>query len=738
MPCSLTLWVLASALPFGVAPLTAEAQPLVLDSRTIITGDAIIKPATYRLADPDDGGAVRIVGDGITVDFQGAELVSGAEDALPDTYTGRGIVIRGRNVTLKNAKVRGFKVGIYAEDSPGVTITACDVSHNYRQRLRSTLEREDLSDWLYGQENDDNQWLRYGAGIYLYRCPKATVSNNRAHNGQNGICVSRCDESVIVDNDMSFLSGWGIALWRTSRCDVSHNKTDWCMRGYSHGVYSRGQDSAGILVYEQCSDNVFAYNSATHSGDGFFLYAGNETLQQTGEGGCNRNVLYRNDFSHAAANGIECTFSQGNLFVENTLNECDHGVWAGYSYDTVIVGNQIAHCANGISIEHGQRNLILENVIQNTRLGLHLWWDDDADLLESAFGRKHQNCPSSDNYLVGNAFTNVPTAIRLAGDTWTQVRWNRMEGVATGIYLAGNARGTCICDNALAAATLRNEADGEPVVGPNGETFDYAPQFTSSIIQNWRLPPVTQGTQDTYLPEDHPRGRQYILIDEWGPYDFTDVRLFPRTLIGGERATLQVLGPGGPFQIAEVHGDDVDVSPRQGELPGQVTITAKAAGVHPFHLTIEAGGRTLTATGTLMRADWTVRFFAWDTTTDPRANQAAWDTLLQGTPLEERRVSSLDFVWGGGAPGPQVPPDRFGTLATTRVRLPAGNWLVHTVSDDGIRVWIDGRRIIDDWTWHPPKENDAMVDLTEGEHDIRIAHFEIDGYAQLQFRLEPG
>ena len=40
-----------------------------------------------------------------------------------------------------------------------------------------------------------------------------------------------------------------------------HNRFDWCVRGYSHGVYNRGQDSAAILIYEQSCRNTIAYNS---------------------------------------------------------------------------------------------------------------------------------------------------------------------------------------------------------------------------------------------------------------------------------------------------------------------------------------------------------------------------------------------------------------------------------------------------------------------------------------------
>jgi hypothetical protein len=138
-----------------------------------------------------------------------------------------------------------------------------------------------------------------------------------------------------------------------------------------------------------------------------------------------------------------------------------------------------------------------------------------------------------------------------------------------------------------------------------------------------------------------------------------------------------------------------------------------------------------------MQADWTVKFFIWHPSTDPREDQPAWDELVKGEPRDVQQVGAIDFVWGGGAPSPKVPRDHFGTVATTSLRLPAGKWLIRTVSDDGIRVWIDERRVIDDWTWHPPKDNDAVVELHEGEHQIRIEHFEIDGFAQLQFKIEP-
>ena len=90
--------------------------------------------------------------------------------------------------------------------------------------------------------------------------------------------MMECNDGLFYNNEINFNSGIGMGLYRSNRNRIMHNKLDWNVRGYSHGFYSRGQDSAGILVYEQSNENIFAHNSATHSGDGFFLWAGQTTM----------------------------------------------------------------------------------------------------------------------------------------------------------------------------------------------------------------------------------------------------------------------------------------------------------------------------------------------------------------------------------------------------------------------------------------------------------------------------
>jgi hypothetical protein len=161
------------------------------------------------------------------------------------------------------------------------------------------------------------------------------------------------------------------------------------VRGYGHGVYWRGQDSAAILMFERCSDNLFALNSGTHSGDGVFLFAGQDTVAgrawERGEkepGGSDRNTWYRNDLSYAVANGIEATFSRANCAIENRLNGChQHGVWGGYSRELVLIDNEIAaRWAAGSRSSTGRSASWPATSCSRTSWRSSCGWDEDPEL----------------------------------------------------------------------------------------------------------------------------------------------------------------------------------------------------------------------------------------------------------------------------------------------------------------------------------------------------------------------
>ncbi|MBI2930077.1 MAG: right-handed parallel beta-helix repeat-containing protein [Planctomycetes bacterium] len=680
---------------------------------TVITQSVRVKPGTYRIPDAKADGIVRIKGEDLTIDFQGAVLIGATEDAKPDQFRGFGVIAdECRNLTVKNLVVRGMKVGMYFKRCDGLTVTGCDVSGNFRQHLKSTPRAEDQGDWLWAYENDNNEWFRYGAGIYVENSKNVTLSRNRGRNGQNGICFSKVNDSWVIDNDMSFMSGWGLAMWRSCRNDVSNNKFDWCIRGFSYKTYHRGQDSAGILLYEQCHDNVFAYNSATHGGDGFFLYAGNETLERTGVGGCNRNVLYRNDFSHAAANGIEATFSDGNVFAENIMEECEHGVWAGYSYNTVIVGNVIRNCPNGISIEHGHDTLIEGNTFENDSVGVHVWWSPSERVKGRPYEKK-QDTTSHGYTLARNTFKGGRAAIWL--------------GATSDVRITEN-----VIDSPL-ALRIQGKSEKIQVDVFDGKVDGPQPERVKLAVPKHELRvPATKGTQEALLPKGAPRGWRFIFVDEWGPYDFSGVRLHPNEVLAWGSAELQMLGPDVEFKVQDVMGG-VTVEPLSGRLPAKLKVTMDGQAMRSFSFTVRAGEETVKATGVLMRSSWEVKFFNWGDQ-GPKQAPADWAALVAGKPVATRMLERLDNPWSGED---RVPGDFFATLATTRMDLPAGQYEIGTNSDDGVRVYVDDKRVIDNWDWHMPEDDKALVALEAGEHRFRVEHFEIDGHQQLRFWIRP-
>ena len=83
--------------------------------------------------------------------------------------------------------------------------------------------------------------------------------------------------------------------------------------------------------------------------------------------------------------------------------------------------------------------------------------------------------------------------------------------------------------------------------------------------------------------------------------------------------------------------------------------------------------------------------------------------------------------------------DYFGMIATTKLPLPKGKWQFKTFSDDGAAVTVDGKNIIDNWTWHVPTRNTGTLDLPADKIvEITVEHFEIDGYATLELEIVKG
>ncbi|MCC6407643.1 MAG: right-handed parallel beta-helix repeat-containing protein [Planctomycetes bacterium] len=709
----------------------AGELPLVVVDRDdfVIDRSCRVAIAATPLIDAAGDGVVRIVADGVTVDFAGARLHGAANGAAFDEYDGIGVRITAKHVTLERAVISGYRAAIWASGADGLVLEDCDVSGNRRQRLRSTEQSEDGGDWLWPHENDANQWLvNYGAGIYVEDARGITVRGCRARRGQNGLLLRRVDDSRVIDNDFSFLSGWGLGLFRCERNVVQHNALDFCVRGYSHGVYSRGQDSAGILFFEQNRDNLIAMNSATHSGDGFFGFAGKAALEgaEVGAGvGCTGNVLWRNDFSWAPAIGIEMTFSFDNEYVGNALVGSNYGIWGGYSSRTRVVANEIAeNTLAGIAVEHGSDWTIERNAFRANRRGIELWWDEDADLLAKPWAQVNPTA-SRGHRIVDCTFERDQVGVELRGGTQDVV----LENASFADVAAPQAVGP---DCGLASVA---RAAPPSTAGPRdglADLSEHGRRLAAKLVAARTSPVGARKALD---------GRDKILMTEWGPYDWESPRL-QRLADRGTAHAYRVLGSTEAF-TPRLEGE-VRLGARTDDASVFVVQPARPGALAPYRATVECSGGVLETRGVLVDAAWRVRVFPW--TVDPREDLEGWRAQASQAVEFELGALALPYQGGGasdvaGVPdavrAARLPSDHFGTLAATELELPAGKWRLRVVSDDGVRVRLDDAVAIERWNWHAPTVDVHDFELAAPRRvRVEVEHFEIDGWALLSLAFE--
>ena len=96
----------------------------------------------------------------------------------------------------------------------------------------------------------------------------------------------------------------------------------------------------------------------------------------------------------------------------------------------------------------------------------------------------------------------------------------------------------------------------------------------------------------------------------------------------------------------------------------------------------------------------------------------------------------VNFDWASGAPVPGIGADTFSVRWTGQVRAKVtGTHTFYTMSDDGVRLFVNGQAVIDNWTDHSPTENTGAISLTAGQkYDIRMEVYENGAQAVAQLR----
>jgi hypothetical protein len=105
--------------------------------------------------------------------------------------------------------------------------------------------------------------------------------------------------------------------------------------------------------------------------------------------------------------------------------------------------------------------------------------------------------------------------------------------------------------------------------------------------------------------------------------------------------------------------------------------------------------------------------------------------------------STVNFDWWTAAPVSGIDPETFSVEWTGSVQAPAaGIYTFYTQSDDGVRLWVDNKLLIDNWTNHSSTENSKTIQLfvPGKKYSIRMQFYDDtwDATAKLSWKTPGG
>jgi len=100
------------------------------------------------------------------------------------------------------------------------------------------------------------------------------------------------------------------------------------------------------------------------------------------------------------------------------------------------------------------------------------------------------------------------------------------------------------------------------------------------------------------------------------------------------------------------------------------------------------------------------------------------------TPVMVREDPEISFDWGTSAPGLGMPAEHWSARWTRWLSLAPGYYRFTTLTDDGVRLWVDGNLVIDQWILNDSQSFFADVYLAAGPHEVKMEFFNAAGGAR--------
>ncbi len=107
-----------------------------------------------------------------------------------------------------------------------------------------------------------------------------------------------------------------------------------------------------------------------------------------------------------------------------------------------------------------------------------------------------------------------------------------------------------------------------------------------------------------------------------------------------------------------------------------------------------------------------------------------------------RTDKDINFDWGVGSPMPGIPVDHFSARWTGQITVPTSDTYTFSLTgDDGVRLWIDDKLVIDGWRDQDSRNYQASTTLTAGKaYNLRLEYYENwgDAVVKLSWKTPSG
>ncbi|NLE44073.1 MAG: hypothetical protein GX620_05080 [Chloroflexi bacterium] len=142
--------------------------------------------------------------------------------------------------------------------------------------------------------------------------------------------------------------------------------------------------------------------------------------------------------------------------------------------------------------------------------------------------------------------------------------------------------------------------------------------------------------------------------------------------------------------------------------------------------------RTLTAGTHSLRVEYfeaygraTARFWWQQVEVYPQWRGEYFSTpSLSGTPTVVRNDQEIRFDWGRNSPAAGLPADRFSVRWSRTLAFEPGLYRFHAIVDDGVRLYVDGNLVLNEWQDGARREVTADRNLSAGNHSLRVEYYE--------------